>query len=378
MIVLWVLGAVLVVGVAVVCHARLRRAFVDGWRCVARHPALWRIPACFAAAYGLFSIAAACIVQWRMSGHLPPALALGTEPLSEPAIVRGSLLPACEQVAALLNCLPAPFPLSALAALIFLGNGFSSATALRRALRRRAGRWGVVIFLLLLLSALAALARPVYMLALPELSMRIPWPELLPLLTGLNALAFAFDYLFASGVQVFLILTAWSWVRGMQFARRRLIGFAARRLGSLILWPLTVIGATLVLVHLPLLVQALAFSEMNWQPDILARPAWVMILLVFPTMLIELILRHRSLIDAARTNLAFLRRQGGSYFIFLAAAFTLALLLHALGQGGLAFLGDALLGQCWLAGCQVLAAAVAGWLLAVWVCLYTSPREAGF
>lgn len=352
----------------------LRRAYVNGWRCVSRHEVLWKIPAVFAGAYALFHVAAEAFLRWRLGEGMPP---LWTGPPPEFSalsldLAPQALFPAAERLAANLNCLTATFPLSAVFGLLFLGNWRGTASELRRALCRRFGFCGWVIFGLLALCALCALLKPVPLLFLPELGGFFSLREILLAGTVLNALAFVFEYLLGTAVQVLLLLTAYGWVRGRHFPRRRLLHFAVRRLGFVIKWALVLIVATLALIHLPLFVEAAwTGAPATLRVDLYARPVLLLAMLLCATVQIRLALHNDSLRGALAANAGFFRRHGLVAVLFLLTAFGLLLTLEDVEIAGLAWLEGTLAGNAWTFVLQVLSAGLGGFLLAAWVCFYT-------
>lgn len=62
--ILWFAAPVGAVWILALCTPRVRRAFLNGTRCVSRHPGLWKIPAAFALTYGLFQFAGFLLLHW--------------------------------------------------------------------------------------------------------------------------------------------------------------------------------------------------------------------------------------------------------------------------------------------------------------------------
>ena len=85
-----------------------------------------------------------------------------------------TLLPAVEGVAGIFDNATTTYPLSVIAAVLMIVNWRGLHSALLRALRKRYGFWGHLIYLILLLSALASLLKPIVFWQLPE------WSGLLP------------------------------------------------------------------------------------------------------------------------------------------------------------------------------------------------------
>lgn len=353
----------------------VRRAYANGWRCLRRHASLWKIPTTLALAYALFQVAAEATLRWRLEDGWPawftspppdfPALALDQMP--------AALFPAAEMLAANFTCLAATFPISVVFGGLFLLNWRGTASELRRALTRRFGIRGWLLFALLVLCAICALLKPLPLLFLPELGKHFPLRELLLAGTTVNALAFVFEYLLGTCVQLLLLLTAYGWVRGLHFPRRRVMHFAVRRLGFVIKWALVFIVATLVFIHLPLFIEVVfTGAPAALRVELFARPLLLLAMLFCATGQIHLALHNDSLRGALAANLRFLRRHGLLFATFLLTAFGLLLTIKSVEIAGLAWLDGTLAGSAWTATCQLLAAAAGGGILAAWVCFYHS------
>lgn len=353
----------------------VRRAYANGWRCLWRHEALWKIPAAFAMAYAVFHVAADAFLRWRLEEEWPawftspppdfPALTLDQMP--------AALFPAAEMLAANFNCLAATFPISVVFGGLFLLNWRGAASELRRALTRRFGFRGWLLFAILVLCAVCALLKPLPLLFLPELGKHFPLREVLLAGTAVNALAFVFEYLLGTCVQLLLLLTAYGWVRGLHFPRQRVMHFAVRRLGFVIKWALVLIVATLAFIHLPLFIEVVfTGAPAALRVELFARPFLLLVMLFCATVQIHLALHNDSLRGALAANLRFLRRRGLLLATFLLTAFGLLLTIKALEITGLAWLDGTLAGSAWAVALQILASAAGGWILAAWVCFYTS------
>lgn len=358
----------------------VRRAFANGWRCLCRHSTLWKTPLIFALAYSVFQMLATLLLQWRLTGHWFPEPVQATVP-STAWMIAGSLLPAAESLAADLNCLVATFPLSALAGLLFLCNFRRLASELRRALCKRFGGWGWVMQLGLALCALAAMAKPVPSLAFPELTEYLPFRELMILSILINAFSFVFEYLLGTCLQIALVLIAYGWIRGLQFDRERLLGFAVRRLGVVVKWSLAIILATLALIHLPMLVEALITDDpAEWKiqafTNHFSRPFLSLAMLTLTTVQIHLVLHNDSLRRALAAHAAFLRAHGFTLASFLLGAFSVQWTLRILENYGTAYFRNPFATHAWGLFFPLLSAAAGGWILAAWVCYYKG-RESG-
>ena len=143
-------------------------------------------------------------------------------------IALDSILPAAGSRAKLLV---ATFPVSIVCGLLFLANYRGLTGELGYALLRRYRIWGW----------LAWSPRCMRLGFAPQTSDNSPcrgigrilsFHELLLVCSVVNGLSFAFEYLLGTCLQVYLLLIAYGWVRGLHFRRARVLQFAVRRMGS--------------------------------------------------------------------------------------------------------------------------------------------------
>jgi hypothetical protein len=368
--------------VAALAVTPVHQSFVNGARCVSRYPMLWKIPALFALLSVLAEIVGFLLLHWRaqddISWHLfKPDW--GAALLQSAA--KQAWLPSLESLAATLNCLVATYPLSALFALAFLSHATLVTGELRRALRKRFGGWGIVLFLVIVVCALAAIAKPITLLALPEFSNFLAAQEAMPAAAAISALSFVFEYLLGTCFQVFLLTVALCWVRGLDFDRKKLWGFSVRRLGFVIKWSLVIITLTLLLILIPTIIECLVVADpLEWRMQRIAadwfRPLLAIVMLLLCTVQIRLVLHNDSLRGAIRANWTFLRAHFATLTAFFLAAISLLFVLKGAESTGFAVMGYSIYGLAWQALVQTITAGVAGWLLASWVCFYKS-RESG-
>ncbi|HEY5704984.1 MAG TPA: hypothetical protein VIS96_05370 [Terrimicrobiaceae bacterium] len=371
----WLFLPIVAAWVLALCAPSVRDAYVNGWRCVLRHALIWKLPAGLALAYGLFQLADFCLLHWRM-GRIPDISPLlvrtGPEPVQ---IALTAILPASESLAGSLNCLVATFPISILCGFLFLANYRGLTAELARALSRRLGIWGWLLLIALGACALAAIAKPLTLLALPELAQILSFREFLLVSSLVNALSFAFEYLLGTCLQVYLLLVAYGWVRGLHFRRARVLHFAVRRMGFVLKWALVIILATFALIHLPIFFEAWITGEaVGWRTfaaaEALARPALATVMLALATVQIRLVLHNDSLRGAVAAHGRFLKRHGLPCLVFLLSAFGLLFLLKGFQHAGTAWLAAALWRNVWAILLEILCAISGGWILASWVCFY--------
>jgi hypothetical protein len=378
-----ILAAVLLAAwLAVVLVPRpLRRAFVDGLRCMVRYPDLWKIPTLFGLAYAVFNLAVALIDTMRAEvGLLTRWQFDELSPLPPPGeVAASSILPAAENLGGIFTSFTVTFPLSALLGTLFLLNrgGFLAETA--RALTRRFGRLAAwLVCLGLALSAIAAIVKPALFLFLPELSQYLAYRALL--LTGatVNALSFVFEFLLGTCFQVYFMLMALAWVRGMRFDRARLMRLAIRRLAFVIKWSLCLIGLALVGVHLPLAIEGVFVAGQN--------PAWtrfwglfadtgrvlfVAIVLLLAPVQLQLVFHNESLRHAIADAFRFARQNFLTLPLFLLAAGCPFLLVQSAFVTVERSLGaESLGGDAASIIRPFLVAWLSGWITAAWVCFF--------
>lgn len=357
------------------CLPSVRESYANGWRCVLRHASLWKLPAGFALAYGLFQLLDFFLLQWRM-GRIPEgAPLLARMPGEALQFALASILPASELLAGALNCLVATFPISVVCGVLFLVNYRGLTGELAYALLRRYRMWGWIVLGILAACALASMAKPLTLLALPELASILSLPELLIVSSVVNALSFAFEYLLGTCLQVYLLLIAYGWVRGLHFRRVRVLQFAVRRMGFVLKWSLVIILTTLTTIHLPLFIEAwITGDPIGWGTfaiaEAIARPTLAAIMLAMATVQIRLVLHNDSLRGAIAAHGRFLKRNGLRYLAFLLAAFATLFLLEVLLHAGNAWLGAPIWRYVWTTILEILGAIAGGWILASWVCFY--------
>jgi len=367
--------ALLAACVVALCVPSVRDSYANGWRCLLRHASLWKLPGGFALAYGLFQLLDFLLLHWR-TGRVPElAPVIARMPLDYRQIALDSILPAAELLAGALNCLVATFPVSVVCGFLFLANYRGLTGELGYALLRRYRIWGWVWLGLLAACALASLLKPVTILALPELVTILSLQELLVASSLVNGLSFAFEYLLGTYLQVYLLLIAYGWVRGLHFRRARVLQFAVRRMGFVLKWALVIVVATLALIHLPLFVEAwLTGDPIGWRTLVLvetvSRPTLAAIMLLLATVQIRLVLHNDSLRGALAAHGRFLRMHGLSCLVFLLAGFSVLFLLQILRLGGAAWFGAAIFKQVWSIVLEIGGAISGGWILASWVCFY--------
>ena len=122
-----------------------------------------------------------------------------------------------------------------------------------RAAKRRLRRWWLGVYLGLLLCAFAAFCKPIYSLSIYWLNQYFDGILLLRVGAVIDWLSFQFEYLFGLLIQIFLVLLAFIWIRGLNSEPGRIFEFALKRAVFAAKWAGVVLLTTLLLIHLPLL-----------------------------------------------------------------------------------------------------------------------------
>ncbi len=355
----------------------LRRAYLDGWRCVLRHSALWKVPAGFALVYCIFPYVLEVWIYHLAGLPQRPLFQFNAAPPDLPPLLIASLIPAGEQLSATLTCLVSVFPLSCIAALLLLVNYRGLAREIFKMARARYA-WGVWIVLPVALACTAsALLKPVAFVALPFAAKALSAPSLLSWGATINMLSFIFEFLLGTTIQLCLLFTAYGWVRGLSLNDERLLPFAVRRLGYVLKWSLVIVAATLAIFHLPFLWDTLHSGSMSWNPELWARPFLSAVTLLFGAVQIHLAFHNTTLKQAVIANFRFLKSSGLLYLGFLLTAFGFLLIAQVVPMIALEMFNNSLAGAACAILAQTLAAGVGGWLLASWVCFFKQRSTGG-
>src|SRR5207302_4627230 len=179
--------------------------------------------------------------------------------------------------------------------------------ALLRALWKRYRFWSYFIYLILLLSALASLFKPIVFWRLPEWGGLLPASGLLQISATVDAVAFIFEYLFGVYIQVYLITVCLAWIKGLSFGERDLFGFAMRRFSYVLEWAGIVVIVSSVIVRGPLLLAY--FMNVPDVLDYLPVERFIMcgLILAFCSMQVSLVLHNETLRAAFEAHKEFVR-----------------------------------------------------------------------
>jgi hypothetical protein len=350
----------------------VRVALRDGLRSIMRFKRLWLLFALPALAYSAFQFVVFTPLQspadlrleqfafWE-SWHWP----LFSQ------VWRESLLHTAESVAGLFDAAATTYPLSVLAALLLLVNWRGLHRSLVRALRKQFGLAGWLIYLGILISALASLLKPLIYWQLPVRAHFLSPAHLLQTSAAVDTVAFIFEYLCAVYLQVYLITVCLAWIKGLHFREGELLRFAMRRFSFVMKWLGLVLLASTLLLRLPLLIAY--FRDVPGVLDYLpaARCVMAALLICFATMQISLVLHNERLREAFRAHGQFVRRHAyrfGWFLMICALHYWFLALADAVIRAAAT---ERLLALLLWKFCYVLARAfVTGWLLASWVSLF--------
>lgn len=395
--------SVLLAYLLLIAASPIRHSFLDGFRVIRRYPRLWGIPAGLGLCYALFHTGLIlffyCVLPleqrpafgWQFTWSLPaPASHLGEarslgdwlgalfaqlrwQPCSE------AVLDGLESLAGLFNAVTT-FPLSAIAAFLLLVNWRGHRATLRAALRKRFGHWGLPVHGALLLCALSAFAAPVlYGPSLIYLNHSLPWMLVVRWAALIDWLSSLFAYLFGVGVQIYLILIAYTWLRGLNWTPQHLMDLAIRRFSFVVKWAAVVMGVSSVFIDLPRIFALLFrfddsefFGRVLGYTDCVARPLLAVFLIFFSTMQITLTFHSESLREALGHHWNIVVRFWGQLCWYMLVAgihlFGLAFFNRWLLQGLGGDMTSA--GMLWGFVRPLVSALLAAWLLAAWVSLY--------
>ncbi|HKP03220.1 MAG TPA: hypothetical protein VJU77_07610 [Chthoniobacterales bacterium] len=350
----------------------IRLALRDGLRCILRFKRVWVTFVLLGFAYSVFQFATFTPVHAAAELDFSQVTAPGA--WEWPAFVevwREVPLPALEGVAGIFDNATTTYPLSILAAILLVVNWRGLHGALVRALRKRYGFWGYVIYLILLVSAFAALLKPIVFWRLPVWGQAEPAAHLLQISATVDAVAFIFEYLFGVYIQVYLITVCLAWIKGLSFGEIELFGFAMRRFSYVLEWAGIVAIVGTFIVRMPLL---LAYF---WNiPDVLdylpgERFIMCALIIVFCSMQVSLVLHNETLKAAFAAHKEFIRTNlfRVAWFLLIAAIHYFFLITcDAIVRTAIA---DRVVGVIgWKVIYVCLRGLMTGWLLASWVCLF--------
>src|ERR1043166_10165416 len=140
----------------------VRQALANGLHCLRRYQRIWITFAMLGFGYFVFQFVT--FTPIRNLADLEPSQIASLPQWVWPRLSevwRETLLPALEGVAGIFDNATTTYPLSVIAAILMLVNWRGLHSALVRALRKRYGFWGWLVYLILLLSSLASILKPI-------------------------------------------------------------------------------------------------------------------------------------------------------------------------------------------------------------------------
>jgi hypothetical protein len=350
----------------------VREALGDGFRCIARFKRLWLTFVLLGFAYSVFQFATFTPIQNSADLDLNQVTSLPSWYWPRLAEVwRETPLPALEGVAGIFDNATTTYPLSVVAAVLMVVNWRGLHGALLRALRKRYRFWSYFIYLILLLSALASLFKPIVFWRLPEWGGAVPAAGLLQISATVDAVAFIFEYLFGVYIQVYLITVCLAWVKGVSFEEGELCRFAMRRFSYVLKWAGIVVLVSTLIVRIPLLLAYFMHipNVLDYLP--LERVVMSGLIIAFCSVQISLALHNETLGAAIRAHRQFIGANAHrvGWFLFICAMhFFFIMACDAIARAAITDrLVVLFLWKCIFVSLRGL---ITGWLLASWVCFF--------
>ena len=350
----------------------VRLALRDGLRCILRFKRVWITFTVLGFAYSVFQFAT--FTPIHQSADLDFSQVMSPGSWDWPSffeVWREVPLPALEGVAGIFDNATTTYPLSILAAILLLINWRGLHGALFRALGKRYGIWGYVIYAMLLISAIATLLKPIAFWRLPEWGGNVPAAGLLQISATIDAVAFIFEYLFGVYIQVYLITVCLAWIKGLSFGEQDLFKFAMRRFSYVLEWAGIVVIAGTLIVRAPLLVAY--FRNVPGVLDYLPLERFIMSALIisFASVQISLVLHNETLRAALSAHREFIRRNAFRFGWFLLVAALHFFFLTACDAIVRTAVADRVVAVIiWKIFYVLARGLITGWLLASWVCLF--------
>lgn len=350
----------------------VRLALRDGFRCIARFSRIWLTFVLLGFAYAVFQFATFTPIHTLAELDLNQIVSLPN--WYWPRLIdvwSETPLPAFEAVAGIFDNATTTYPLSVIAAVLIVLNWRGVHRALFRALRKQYRFRGFLVYSVLLLSASAALVKPIVFWQLPEWGDVVPGAGLLQISATVDAVAFIFEYLFGVYIQVYLITVCLAWIRGLSFEEGELFRFAVRRFSYVLKWAGVVVLLSTLILRVPLLLAY--FMNIPHVLDYLPMQRAIMsgLIITFSSVQISLALHNETLAEALRSHGNFIRYNAGRFgwFVLICAIhFFFIIALDAVVRGAIA---DRLMALfIWKCIFVFLRGLITGWLLAAWVCLF--------
>jgi hypothetical protein len=347
-------------------------ALRDGFRCIARYERVWLAFALLGLAYFIFQFVTFSSVPSPSEINFSEIISVtqwNWPPLTD--VWREVPLPTVEGVAGLFDNATTTYPLSAIAAILFLVNWRGLHATLWRALSKLYRWWSIPIYLIFLVSTVAALLKPLVYWRLPAWNNEVSTAHLLKISASIDAISFIFEYLAGVYIQVYLITVCLAWIKGLSFREGALFSFAVRRFSYVLEWAGIVVLVSMLILRLPML---LAYfinvpDVLDYLP--LQRVFMSGFILAFCSVQISLVLHNETLREAFHAHRQLLRRDLRRlvWFCFICALnFFVILMIDATVRNAIADRAAPMI--VWKSIFVFVRALVTGWLLASWVVLF--------
>jgi hypothetical protein len=287
----------------------VRRALRDGFRCIARYERVWLTFALLGFAYFVFQFVTFSSVPSPSEIDFAEIIAFSNWNWSPLADVWHEVpLPTMRSVAGIFDNATTTYPLSALAAILFLVNWRGLHRTFWRALSKLYRWWSIPIYLVFPCQHARCAPETARLLAVAAWNNEVSTAHLLKISASIDALSFIFEYLAGVYIQVYLITVCLAWIKGLSFREGALFAFAMRRFSYVLEWAGIVVVVSLLVLRLPML---LAYfinvpNVLDYLP--LQRVFMSGFILAFCSVQISLVLHNETLREAFRSHRQLLRR----------------------------------------------------------------------
>ena len=350
----------------------IRLALRDGLRCILRFKRIWLTFVLLGFGYSVFDFATSASLHGPVELDFSQITAPGSWEWPGFFDIWSAVpLRMLEGVAGIFDNATTTYPLSVVAAVLLLINWRGLHGALVRALAKRYRAWGYLIYLVVLISALATLCKPIIFWKLGTWMSGPGAASWLKRSAIVIPTAEIFEYFFGVYIQVYLIAVCLAWIKGLSFGEQDLFGFAMRRFSYVLEWAGIVVIVSTLIVRVPLLLAY--FMNVPDVLDYLPGERFIMcaLIIAFCSMQVSLVLHNETLRAAFQAHKEFVRTnlfRLGWFLLIAAIHYFFLITADAIVRGAVA---DRTVGIiAWKIIYVCLRGLVTGWLLASWVCLF--------
>jgi hypothetical protein len=347
----------------------IRLALRDGLRCILRFKRIWLTFVLLGFAYSVFDFATSASLRGPVEFDLNQITAPGSWEWPSFFDVWSAVpLRMLEGVAGIFDNATTTYPLSVVAAVLLLINWRGLHGALMRALAKRYGAWGYLIYLVVIISALATLCKPIIFWKLGAWMSGPGAASWLKRSAIVIPTAEIFEYFFGVYIQVYLIAVCLAWIKGLSFGEDQLFRFAMRRFTYVLEWAGVVAIVSTLVIRAPLL--AGFFGD---APNVFDYARFFMsgFIIIFGSVQVSLVLHNETLRAALQAHKEFIRTnlfRFGWFLLIAALHYFFLITSDAIVLGAVA---DRPVGViAWKIIFVCLRGLITGWLLASWVCLF--------